>query len=1363
MESRGVPITYITTSMFSYHQNNGTIVNGVTPARRTIMDHSLMAMAEQYTVNMGSSYTPATNTAAINFLKQYVLNVKGNDYPDKARMEFWGVADMTALEMAEYALTAPLTEKERNPAPLTYYDTMMGIGNDPITVKARNYSEARQIFNKIAMLNSPPEGSIGAEALARKGTNKDIGFYGNFGDGLALVPPTRELVDEMLRGSKRSGWNEDTQQFETKDDVISWMKFQSGAITPEKVAINAVMAGAKPEHFPVILAALELMASGADFDKMWYHGMVTGSDSTLHIMLNGPLAVELGMSGDAGSYGGAGNQVNNVIGRAIRMCFRNIGHISLEMDDHQYKGREHDFAMMAFREQEELLPNWNPATWNGIARPTDRWVPYHVYMGFRPDESTITIWAGNATGGATYGGEPGFWMNSRLQASGTGTGDTSYFFPVYDISGQTYNTLGAGAINVLAISPGMAKEMYETHNITSKTALINTARASSGTNSRPNSLIPVVAGGSLNSIRLFGNYDTYGRQNHQIQLISGATLTTYGRAASRINPSNANYRNNVALQGKGSNTTAAFLDPAQPGTTNASSNTNTQAVPGGAYMPSAPRNVNVTFSAATNGNADRADATITWDEPIDKGNSNIIAYQIAYIHNANIQFFITTDVGTSATNVDMTASPQNLPNWYSGYVANASSAQSLVNGANRIYTILSTNTAAFGNRTFTFRNMPRGFETFFRVRAISDVRNSVDLDGSEDASTSAMGTTHSAFTQNLSIRTSGRGAWGQYKNGKSVVVPINRAVLTLTAPVLDTVPVTRAVATSVGAIPQPITWTPALPASGKFAPETAYTATFNLIDSLGDLFNDGFTGVVTLNGTALPAGAFSGTGNVRTISYTFPATGRMVTSVALTMTAPVAGATNTTAVQAITVEPGSNVTAAFTSWNPTVTSGTGTFLYDQLYAVNFTLTPASGYVFPSTLTDLAVTVNSLPATVSGTTGTGNANRTVTYTFPTKTAPKQDLVLVELTMPTPPALGLANGTGPRTINVTGGTIDGGAAATGTVATTTVATTAYSAGGVNLGTSANFAADTVYKFTFTLNPGAAYNFPATLSSLVVKVNNIYAVVTGATGANRTVEVTFPATDPVKVLDALALTMPVPTTGGLNNATARTVTVAGGTTGGLPATAASIATITVSTTSPLPWTPSVNNNNTTAFAANTSYTFTFTIAPGLAYTFAENLAVTINGSPATVTSISGTPANRTITVIFPATDPVKVLETVNLTVPNIPAVSQTNSAANRIVSYASATSVGGILLPSTGVVTPQANLANTAYSPSINNNTAFVAGQAYTLTFTLTLASTVMYSYPTDNSELAVYVNGYPAVVSNGTGATVKSIAVTFPPAA
>ena len=708
------------------------------------MDHSLMAMAEQYTGNM---FNPAASIEAIQFLKEHVLNT--TDYPDKERMEFWGVADKTALEMAEYALTAPLTERERHPKPLTYDDTMMGIGNEEyIEIKARSYAEAELKFNQLAMLNQPPEGTIGEKALARKGTNSGIGFYGNFGDGLPLVGPTRELVNEMLAGSARSGkliGDKKTGYFSQENDVLGWLKFQGGAITPKKVAINAVMAGAKPEHFPVILAAMELMASGWDFDKMWYHGLVTGSDSTLHIMLNGPLAKELGVSGAEGAFGGAGNEVNNVIGRAIRLCFRNIGHVSREMDDHQYKGREHDFALIVFREEEEKLPGWDPKKWDGNPRPAEMWVPYHVYMGFRPEESTITIWAGNSTGGVTYGGEPDFWPHARLQEPGMAAGDTNYFFPIYNFGGSVFNTLDPGAINVIAISPGMAKEMYETHNLRSKTDLINTAQPPVSQfpgfpvpDARHHTVIPVVAGGSPSPIRLFGNYSFYGRQNHQIQLITGATLTKHGKAAS-VTTTN----NHVGLYGR-IRGDEAFLNPP------------TVSAPKGgeAYLPAAPQNVKVAYFPAANGDPARRDVKITWDPPADDGKSPIVAYQIAFAHGGNVQFFLTTAAESGA--VDLATPPTEVKYPYSLY---NTSGNMQISGANRIYTV-PAGTEAFKNRTFTFQNIPVGYEVFFRVRAVSGVRSSVELDGLEMIGANGAFVTHDSFTEYLTIRTSGRGAWG---------------------------------------------------------------------------------------------------------------------------------------------------------------------------------------------------------------------------------------------------------------------------------------------------------------------------------------------------------------------------------------------------------------------------------------------------------------------------------------------------------------------------------------------------------------------------------------------------------------------------
>lgn len=738
-ESRGIPAAYMTTALFHLIQNQGFRANGMTNARRVVMDHTLMAKAEQYT-----SDNNRPGRTAMDYLKRYVLNT--TDYPDMKRMTYAGVVNLTALEQAEIALTAPLTEQERNPLPLTYYDTMQGFGNDRyVSVTARSYAEAQQKFNKIAMMN---EGSGYGPDLARVGTNDGLGFYGNFGDGFPLVAPTEELVAEMLAGSERGRF---------PNDVLGWLKFSGGAITPEKVAINAVMAGAKPEHFPVILAAMELMANSSDLDKMWYHGLGTGSDSTLHILINGPLGKELGITGDGGSAAGAGNQVNNVIGRAIRMCHRNIGHIMLEVDDHQYKGREHDHVLILFREQEELLPGWDPENWDGSARPADMWAPYHVEMGFLPEESTITIWAGNSTGGREYGGEPSFWANARL--SGTG----GFFGTDMDLSMWGYGMIYAlppNAINFAVFSPGMAQAMYDYRGIRNKDQLrATTTQPAAPAGGRSVSMNPVVSGGDLAGARLYGTYDFYNRQNHQIQLISGATLTQHGRASSVFT------ENHVGVTGDAVDEDGVSIAPLNPPTVQ---------TPQPAWMPSAPRNLQVKY---TPGDVlGRINATLTWDKPADDGNSPIVGYQIAFAHSGAIQFFTVTNTPDGYVDLNDPLSFNYVAERYSMYnhiVVPFMEGLGLgiqTSGANRIYAI-QAGTKAFNDRTFTLENLPVGYEVFLRVRAISGVRNAFEMDGAEFLATSLGGnTTFFWLNDGLTARASGRGAWALYDGGRSNVI-----------------------------------------------------------------------------------------------------------------------------------------------------------------------------------------------------------------------------------------------------------------------------------------------------------------------------------------------------------------------------------------------------------------------------------------------------------------------------------------------------------------------------------------------------------------------------------------------------------------
>ena len=102
------------------------------------------------------------------------------------------------------------------------------------------------------------------------------------GDGLPLTPPTQEAVDWMLTGTSRS-----------PDEEIGIMAPRNGRATIEKIAINAVMAGAKLEYLPVIIAAIECVT---DKGFNLYHLQTSTASPVPIIWINGPIAREIGMN-----------------------------------------------------------------------------------------------------------------------------------------------------------------------------------------------------------------------------------------------------------------------------------------------------------------------------------------------------------------------------------------------------------------------------------------------------------------------------------------------------------------------------------------------------------------------------------------------------------------------------------------------------------------------------------------------------------------------------------------------------------------------------------------------------------------------------------------------------------------------------------------------------------------------------------------------------------------------------------------------------------------------------------------------------------------------------------------------------------
>jgi hypothetical protein len=180
-------------------------------------------------------------------------------------------------------------------------------------------------------------------------------------DFLPVVLPTEERVEAMLAGTSR-----------TPDDVVGRMRptafREFWEFTVEKVAVNAVMAGARPEYLPVILAA---MASG-----MTARSSSTTSFATI-AMVNGPIRTEIGMNSGIGAFGPY-SHANATIGRAYGLASQNLQGGSTPGETYMgSQGNSYAYSA-AFAENEERSP----------------WTPFHVQHGFDADTSTVSLFLG---------------------------------------------------------------------------------------------------------------------------------------------------------------------------------------------------------------------------------------------------------------------------------------------------------------------------------------------------------------------------------------------------------------------------------------------------------------------------------------------------------------------------------------------------------------------------------------------------------------------------------------------------------------------------------------------------------------------------------------------------------------------------------------------------------------------------------------------------------------------------------------------------------------------------------------------------------------------------------------------------------
>jgi hypothetical protein len=181
-------------------------------------------------------------------------------------------------------------------------------------------------------------------------------------DGLPVVPPTRELVDPFLATTT---W--------PADHVVAQLPPNGGSATVEKVAINAVMAGCRPEYFPVILAAVSAI-SDERFSLQGVQGSTHMAAPVL--IINGPIRDRLQINHGANLLG-PGYRANATMGRAVNLLLRNVGGSYPGTTSKSVFGQGGRFTC-CFAEDEHTNP----------------WEPLHVERGFKLEDSTVTAFPG---------------------------------------------------------------------------------------------------------------------------------------------------------------------------------------------------------------------------------------------------------------------------------------------------------------------------------------------------------------------------------------------------------------------------------------------------------------------------------------------------------------------------------------------------------------------------------------------------------------------------------------------------------------------------------------------------------------------------------------------------------------------------------------------------------------------------------------------------------------------------------------------------------------------------------------------------------------------------------------------------------
>lgn len=178
-------------------------------------------------------------------------------------------------------------------------------------------------------------------------------------DGLPIVPPTEEAVARMLAYTDLD-----------PSDTLGRIPASRAQATVHAVAVNAVMAGCRPEYFPVVVAAIRGIGE-PEFNL--YGIQATTNPVAVMVLVNGPIARELEFNAK-GNCLGQGFRANATVGRAVRLCMINIGGGHPQSMDKSTHGQPGKYGMCIAENEEESA-----------------WEPYHVERGFDANTSTVSV------------------------------------------------------------------------------------------------------------------------------------------------------------------------------------------------------------------------------------------------------------------------------------------------------------------------------------------------------------------------------------------------------------------------------------------------------------------------------------------------------------------------------------------------------------------------------------------------------------------------------------------------------------------------------------------------------------------------------------------------------------------------------------------------------------------------------------------------------------------------------------------------------------------------------------------------------------------------------------------------------------